>query len=293
MQTVTTVKDFEQVIHQLETLKENVRKIEESKTNEHNFVVHNNIVLLEVDRKAVEGDFVVFNGLSTVFTTNDKFYEVCKPFDTPVYYDDENYIRDVYAWLECPEPKVKVYEVIGNLPQSTPVAYSTKPSCKHLTANQKRAMIILEAKQFVEQTVKNAKSGLRNYEGNYTYQHRLTDVHFVVKADEREVTAVAKDLDGKVVEKAIAKCVPDDVFNADIGKAIAVGRLFDLNVERFVNAIKPDKKAVGQLEIEGNLYRYVNKVIAGNPGCLHDVANPKTPVAILDDTNAQYEGGDK
>lgn len=164
-----------------------------------------------------------------------------------------------------------------------------------LTPNQRRAQIIADANGFVEQTIEDA----RYEDGDIVVPDPseienpwlCSEIKFEINAEKRTVVALAIGFcDDKVCEKAVAKCAPDDVFNADIGKAIAVGRLFGLDVERFINAPKPDKKAVGQLiEIEGNFRPYVDKVISGDSGSFHDVDNPETPIAILDDTEAQYE----
>jgi len=184
--------------------------------------------------------------------------------------------------LEELRAKIEAFE------QKAKSAVWLSDAMRKVTPNQRRARIIADAKDFVEQAIEDA----RDEDGDiYVEPCSCSRIDFVVDDKKRAVVALAIGYaNGAVVKRAIAKCAPDDVFNADIGKAIATGRLFNLDVERFINAPKPDKKAVGQLiEIEGNFRPYVDKVISGDSGYIHDVAHPKSPIAILDDTEAQYE----
>lgn len=48
------------------------------------------------------------------------------------------------------------------------------------------------------------------------------------------------------IKRGFAKCAPDDVFNADIGKAIALGRALGLDVSKFEKAVQPTEFTVGQ-----------------------------------------------
>lgn len=119
---------------------------------------------------------------------------------------------------------------------------------KPKTANQLRAEVIAEAKAFVKKHIdKKGIAYLSVPDSRPGYSDwGVSEIRFEVNANKRTVVALAiGGFSGRVREKAIAKCAPDDVFNANIGKAIAVGRLFGLDVERFVNAPKPDKLVVG------------------------------------------------
>lgn len=182
------------------------------------------------------------------------------------------------------------------------------------TPNQRRAQIIADAKQFVEETLERAISDEQNYEGNDVFRYFTTRVHFVVKPGKREVTAVSRGAygSGKLYGKAIAKCAPDDVFNADIGKAIAVGRLFGLDVDKFVDAPKPTEFTVGHVvqiaEVNDSERVYgVGKITDNAWSSSRYYFDPATfksdgyrpifsmPIGtprgskIIDDTEAQYE----
>lgn len=72
-------------------------------------------------------------------------------------------------------------------------------------------------------------------------------VHFVVNVEKRTVVAIGRDIKTKIIHnKAIAKCNPNDVFNANIGKAIALGRLMGVDVAEYISVPNPDSVAIGQ-----------------------------------------------
>lgn len=174
---------------------------------------------------------------------------------------------------------------------------------KPKTANQLRAEVITDAKSFVKKhTDKKGGAHLfapdsRPGRGKWL----IGEIRFVINAEKRTVVALAiGGFSGRVREKAIAKCAPDDVFNADIGKAIAVGRLFGLDVERFINAPKPDEVVVGQRVVDKSDDGYGNGTVnAVKPKGYADWYRGYTVrnggwnylhlAKILDDTEAQYE----
>lgn len=123
------------------------------------------------------------------------------------------------------------------------------------SANERRKEAIEKAKKFVEETVKRAKFGAAGYgwEGNYTYRIRPTTPDFVVNEDKRTVVALIKGtLTGQLYDKGIAKCAPSDVFNVHIGKAIALGRAYGLDVSEFEQAPQPDEVVPGMKVIRFN-----------------------------------------
>lgn len=159
--------------------------------------------------------------------------------------------------------------------------------------NEQRKTVIERAKAFIEE----AKVDLSFSRGKgYVLGEigRVCDVQFIVNNDKRTVVALFRwRHDGNVYAKAIAKCAPDDVFNADIGKAIALGRALGLDVSEFENAVKPTEVVVGmKAEIRGNIQPYVKTIISGNYGQYHSVEgikrNKDRLLRITDDTEAQY-----
>lgn len=170
---------------------------------------------------------------------------------------------------------------------------------KPKTANQLRAEVIADAKSFVKKhTDKKGRTCIAVPDSRPGYSEWfVSDIRFEVNAEKRTVVALAiGGFSGRVVEKAIAKCAPDDVFNADIGKAIAVGRLFGLDVERFVNAPKPDKLVVGTYTSCKGYFarRKTVRVENGraydeNDMFWHEEISRNTYLTDIDDTEAQYE----
>ncbi|WP_143128277.1 hypothetical protein [Psychrobacillus sp. OK032] len=179
------------------------------------------------------------------------------------------------------------------------------------TPNQQRKAVIERAKKFVAECVVNAKSVIVIHgEGNAQYRQHSNVMTFHVNAKKRTVVALGHALyGGKLRLKAIAKCAPDDVFNADIGKAIALGRALGLDVSEFENALKPTEFIVGQtvesVTNAGNriVYRNVTKVTAdkvhgfderkGYVCFIHKDAGerygyPCVNPYITDDTEAKY-----
>lgn len=89
----------------------------------------------------------------------------------------------------------------------------------------------------------------------------LNKCKFFVNREKRTVTALIEDIrDSSIVSRGIAKCHPDDCFNADIGKAIALRRALKLEVpEEYLNAPQPEGVAIGDVVKYGNEIRKVNK----------------------------------
>ncbi|KOS00600.1 hypothetical protein AM598_22005, partial [Paenibacillus polymyxa] len=80
----------------------------------------------------------------------------------------------------------------------------------------------------------------------------LHTVEFVVNRNKRTVVAIIRcNCDGHVT-RGIAKCAPGDVFNAHIGKAIALYRALGLDVPaEYLNVPKPTEVHVGDVVAYG------------------------------------------
>jgi len=147
------------------------------------------------------------------------------------------------------------------------------------TPNEQRKAVIERAKAFVADGC-----------------DRWFRVEFHVNSDKRTVVALLRTKSSNnVFTRAIAKCAPDDVFNADIGKAIALGRALGLDVSEFENAVKPTEVVVGHKVIRKvDSYRGVLTVISDDGGCNYPKNETKLSTTqtiasrILDDTGAQY-----
>ena len=268
-----------------------------------------------VKRKANVGERILITKASSTFgdykngdvLTVTGFYKDAvreavrtKPWIVSINHDEYRVIVD--------EPKRKKPKRIDELEArvtelEAKVAELTKVTPKQpwkSTPNQQRKATIERAKVFVEESKKKPSfDGPKGYlppkeKGSFTGY--WCDVEFVVNSDKRTVVALLKwRYNGEIKAKGIAKCAPDDVFNADIGKAIALGRALSLDVSEFENAVKPTEVVVGmRLIYASNKDRGVITVISDDNGGNYPAYETKLCVAkiisadIIDDTEAQY-----
>lgn len=146
--------------------------------------------------------------------------------------------------------------------------------------NAARKAVIEKARSFADEVEREWRGVLQ----------RIT---FHVNANKGVVTALKHGaLSGVLLDKAFARCAPGDVFNADIGKAIAVGRLYGVEVPaEFLDAPKPDKKAVGmRVKYEDMVARLVpsNEKLSLVDDRAHIGSVIGVDGVIIDDTEAQY-----
>ncbi|MFJ5965148.1 hypothetical protein [Bacillus sp. NPDC093026] len=99
---------------------------------------------------------------------------------------------------------------------------------------QKRDEIIVKAKEDIEDLVR---------------RHFVSKPDFIVNAAKRTVVALGRScIDGSILRRGIAKCAPDDCFNAHIGKAIALRRALGLEVPaEYLNVPQPTEVRVGDV----------------------------------------------
>lgn len=121
------------------------------------------------------------------------------------------------------------------------------------SANQQRAELIQRAREFVDEHTR-----LKGPDGNYDVPYMrietknlgiFDNVYPLFRVDEEKRTVVLL-LKGahtkKVLYKGIAKCMPNEVFNGWIGKAIALARALEIDVPvEFLEAVQPDSVSVG------------------------------------------------
>lgn len=156
---------------------------------------------------------------------------------------------------------------------------------KARTPNEQRAYVIKRAKAFVADRSPYYKS------------NGLISLDFVVNSEKRTVVAITRGIHSKgVYAKGIAKCDPDDVFNADIGKAIALARALGVEVPtEFVKVVQPTEVVVG-MTVNALDYDTRKVVITytvdsfTEKGCPRNVSGSYGSIyEIADDTDAVYE----
>ncbi|GKV65473.1 MULTISPECIES: hypothetical protein [unclassified Sporosarcina] len=169
------------------------------------------------------------------------------------------------------------------------------------SANQQRAELIQRAREFVEVKLDSLKDstvvngGLKvKMRENPTYSSYVTKIEFIVNAEKGTVVALLRYVNkNEVLNKGIAKCMPGEVFNEWIGKAIALARALEIDVPvEFLEAVQPDKKVPGMIVCHPAIGRSVT--LTANKRILNvSEANYFSQYAdeslIIDDSNAEYE----
>ena len=177
-----------------------------------------------------------------------------------------------------------------------------------LSANQQRKELIEQAREFVE-SQKNAMGTYEVKDPSSPLAPWHCNVEFIVNEEKRTVVALLRGFKfPKLYSKGIAKCHPDEVFNADIGKAIALARALEIDVPKgFLNAAQPDEVVVGMVVETYDFYgthhatNSVDKVeVIRGRTCLSNEGKGLTGDSsytsfdkslgdkIINDTNAQY-----
>ncbi|ETT84208.1 hypothetical protein MKZ08_08285 [Viridibacillus sp. FSL R5-0477] len=255
-----------------------------------NVIQHKGLKLCKVEREAREGDYVRPNYQGNFHVLRDgEIYG-------PVFKDKGERLAvssgyTVYEDAHNRTPStVEVFEPIGHC---KPVEYEP-PFPEVLTPNEQRALLIKQAKEFVEEHTKpNDFTG----KGVLIGSRWSTKIEFVLNNQKRTLVALAKGIDSaRVRAKGIAKCAPDEVFNEHIGQAIALARALEIEVPKgFLKAIQPDEKVAGMVVFaEGEKRRlvieYKDVNISEHHGeitCQVGSGYSKEGI-ILDDTKAEY-----
>ena len=261
----------------------------------------------KVDRSARAGDYVsVSFEKGKCFKPNKIYGPVFNDNDLKVKADPssggEFEITLVYNNFYDRTPEtVDVYElIVEDIPFDSvdyPIDY---PPEEEKTPNQQRAEVIRKAKEFIPKKLKGQYYldpfhvvSFSNTKG-FAASH---DVKFIVNEKKNTVVAlIIHEHFGDVQYRGIAKCMPTDVFNADIGKAIALGRALGLDVSEFENAVQPTEKVVGQIvkvdhrEAELKPDDFTSFIGAGTV-CLN--SHYGQIGVIINDTNAIYTDGEQ
>jgi hypothetical protein len=95
---------------------------------------------------------------------------------------------------------------------------------------------------------KNGNYRVKSASGSYNY---ICTAEFVVNRDKRKVTVILRGVNSGIV-RAVgrAKCAPNDVFNAHIGKFVALCRALGLEVPaEYLNVPNPEEPRVGDVVV--------------------------------------------
>lgn len=170
---------------------------------------------------------------------------------------------------------------------------------KPKSANQQRHETIQRAREFVEKQKKERGRDMV-YITNCPIGY-WCNAEFIVNTDKRTVVALLKwvGLEGSSNKaRGIAKCMPGDVFNADICKAIALARALEIEVpSEFQNAVQPDEKVVGMVVFNKSSNKpRPTTIVCSNKFAVYGECHADSiygmQSTILDDTNAIYTDGE-
>jgi hypothetical protein len=155
---------------------------------------------------------------------------------------------------------------------------SDAPASRQLTRDD----IIEMAKRDIE-ALKDPRDGFYTV---YSVINCFAD--FKINHDKRTVVALLRGYETKkVYARGIAKCHPDDCFNAHIGRAIALRRALGLEVpEAYLNAPHPTEVKRGDIVY----LRNVNEYVTAKGGWLLDELNVQlrhNDAKVVDDTRAE------
>lgn len=125
-------------------------------------------------------------------------------------------------------------EAIGEHKQST-----FKP-----TPNQKRKRSIDKAKELLSTYLFYENGNLKTI-----YEYVKYDVKFIVNKDKRNIEVLlTSTIDNKTKKlRGYSKCLISDVWNEYIGKAIALGKVLQLDINDLLHIENPNEVTVGQV----------------------------------------------
>lgn len=240
-----------------------------------------------VDRKAKAGDYVVFNGLDDDYedTKNNKFYFVIEKNNTndPLYKTERVYNKRVYYWtLSCPNPKV--YEVVED---------NSQLSMNNSVPDKSNIQLRKEAIQYAKDYVKSDRDVWKN--------HLNSKVDFYRKGNKITCVVIGGSTGDRYIGRSI--CEEEDVFNYDIGCAIALMKANNKKnklIEELVNVPNPDEFVEGQrvlyekIENHYKEYNHIDKKEEGmiwfidNSGVIEKDLNKVYKMTILEDSGVEY-----
>jgi len=143
-----------------------------------------------------------------------------------------------------------------------------------MTAEELTKEVQQDRRDRIIEKAKKDIDGLRHKESGFyrvAIRERVFAQHciieFIINKDKRTVVAILRGFrTGKVHARGIAKCAPNDCFNAHIGKAIALRRALGLEAPgEYLNAPQPTRVRKGDI-VESSIHGkdHVFKVEVGS-----------------------------
>lgn len=262
----------------------------------------NNINVRLTGRKAEVGEYVVITNFrkalpSAYLKYSGSIARVTGSGSSPNGVDAQvgNDGQEIFLYHD----EYKLLEVV----QEVDFGFSSEP-----LRMTERVHTINAARKFVKDTLDTVfyYHDIRR-DANIYYNDWVSRTEFVVNEEKRTVVAIVRKKNGnEILTRGVAKCMKEDTFNEDIGKAIALIKAFGLpQDERFFHAPNPEPKkeyTPGQvIEYHSKCHlRYGEKRSIVEVRCdrlVYDDMNyfPFTGFSdvlprIYSDSNAYYEG---
>ncbi|GAA0347548.1 hypothetical protein GCM10008931_43540 [Oceanobacillus oncorhynchi subsp. oncorhynchi] len=153
-----------------------------------------------------------------------------------------------------------------------------------------------------QEVVNNAKQKIERLENRVVKVFGINEVYncksvFIVNKEKRTVVSLLKNpLTGEIIKRGIAKCLPEDCFNAHIGKAIAFYRALNRDIpNEYLNAPAPEGKEVGDVVNYWNRFmnKYENKTLVSSDNLVGKYTAHTKSVAsktgrVIDDSDRKY-----
>lgn len=227
-------------------------------------------------------------------------------------YDDEYVVLEPVASLAATLPDLFAQFIRDNasavrsyLAEIDPVDSAEPNVSDPQPAPLTRAKVIEMARDKVAELERIGRDDGARLDGSSKFYDDYYVIEYVVNRDKRVVTALAHYVNylgdkipgRKVAAVGIAKAAPDDVFNADIGKAIAAERALGLTLtDAFVNAPKPEKAVSGTIVkrksplCDDGIRTITRRHETITDGCWFSTGywDYASTFAIIDDTDAIY-----
>ncbi|UNL92795.1 hypothetical protein CPY53_04135 [Paenibacillus polymyxa] len=156
-----------------------------------------------------------------------------------------------------------------------------------------RAAVIEKARTDVAELTRKMRSPIANSDGNRTFNTLTSKPEFHINRNKRVVTVLVRGIYGNaILEKGIAKAAPDDVFHAEIGKAIALRRALGLTVpSEYTDAPKPTEKLANMLIrcVNGETHKLTDSTVGFNVrNCSMINSWNGRNGTVIDDTDVDY-----
>jgi hypothetical protein len=201
------------------------------------------------------------------------------------------------AALESELAELKASMWAATAPVAIPNLTSAAPVARFYSADELRKEAIAIAKESVASSYFTSRDK-RSLVSTLLYGD--VTVHFVTNKEKRTVVAIlrlAHTTQRSICAKGIAKCDPTDVFNEDIGKAIALDRALKRVTDvRILRAPNPEEIVAGMVvepkPISGLIGGAYTAVTVDECGDVHDLPGygwgHKSELNIVEDTDAKY-----